>query len=104
MSITLAGYEFSGPYSSTASLEDRSGVYAILTPTAANRYKVIDVGESAMVKRRVENHERESCWRRNANSGGICYAVYYTPGQPQTGRQIVEQKVRQEYRPPCGDR
>jgi hypothetical protein len=59
MSIELSGYKFAGPYESTSSLKDRSGVYAILTPTSSTRYKVVDVGESATAKTRVENHDRE---------------------------------------------
>lgn len=102
MTIEIAGYKFAGPYNSISPLEDRSGVYAVLTPTNATHYKVIDVGESATVKSRVENHDRKSCWQRNANSGGLRYAVHYTPGLQQAGRQSIEQRVRQEYRPPCG--
>ncbi len=100
--ITLAGYQFSGPYRTTSSLEDRSGVYAILTPTTANNYKVVDVGESAQIKSRVENHDRRACWLRNANPGGIYYAVRYTPGMQQPGRKAIEKKVRDTYKPPCG--
>jgi hypothetical protein len=102
MTIEIAGYKFAGVYSSTSSLEDRSGVYAILTPTDATHYKVIDVGESATVKSRVEDHSRKPCWRRNANSGGLRYAVHYTPRLQQAGRRVIEQEVRQKYRPPCG--
>lgn len=102
MSINLAGYRFAGSYSSTGSLANRSGVYAILTPTYSNRYRVVDVGESAKVKSRVETHDRKSCWQRNANSGELRYAAYYTPGLQQAGRQAIEQKVRKRYRPPCG--
>jgi hypothetical protein len=102
MTIELSGHTFSGPYGSTSSLEDRNGVYAILTPTSATRYKVIDVGESATVKTRVENHDRKPCWRRHANSGRISYAVYYTRGLHQAGRKEIEQRIRQQYSPPCG--
>ena len=102
MSITLSGYQFADPYKTTSSLEDQSGVYAILTPTDATHYKVVDVGESAEVKTRVENHDRRPCWQRNANSGELRYAVRYTPGLHQAGRKAIEQKIRRQYRPPCG--
>lgn len=102
MSIEIAGYKFNGPFQSTASLEDRSGVYVVLTPTDKTHYKVVDVGESATVKSRVESHDRRSCWQRSANSGGLKYSVYYTPGQQQSGRKIIEEKVRKQYDPPCG--
>jgi hypothetical protein len=77
-------------------------VYAILTPTTANRYKVVDVGESAHVKDRVVNHDRKACWRRNANPGGIYYTVHYTPGMQQAGRKAIEKKVRDKHHPSCG--
>jgi hypothetical protein len=102
MAIELSGYKFAGTYASTSSLEDRSGVYAILTPTTQNRYRVLDIGESATVKSRVENHDRESCWRRQAKNGEIRYAVHYTPGLQQTGRRAIEQEIRGQYHPPCG--
>ena len=103
MSIEIAGYRFEGPYESTSDLENRSGVYSILTPTGNSRYKIIDVGESATVRTRVEGHDRKSCWRRNANNGQIRYAAYYTPGLQQAGRKKIEQKIREQYNPPCGD-
>lgn len=103
MSIEIAGYTFSGPYKSTSLLEDRSGVYTVLTPTDTTHYKVVDVGESAKVKTRVENHERKPCWQRNTTSDGLRYAVYYTPNLQQAGRKVIEQKIRYQYRPPCGE-
>ena len=104
MSIRLARYEFEGPYASTISLEDRSGVYAILSPNSSNRYKVIDVGESSEVRSRVENHDRKYCWSFNSNNGQLAYAAYYTPGLHQAGRRAIEQAVRDLYDPPCGER
>lgn len=101
MSIELAGYKFRGPYTSTDNLEDRAGVYAILCPTAQNRYKVIDVGESHEVKTRVETHDRKGCWERHCSST-IKYAVYYTPHMQQPGRKEIEQEIRNRYDPPCG--
>jgi hypothetical protein len=102
MSIQLSGYKFAGPFRSASSLEDRNGVYAILAPTDSTHYKVIDVGESATVKTRVESHDREPCWRQHANNGGLRYAVHYTFGLQQAGRRAIEQKIRKQYHPPCG--
>ncbi len=98
MSIELAGYNFSGPYTTTSSLEHKSGVYAVLATTGIGRYRLIDVGESHDVRYRVENHDRTDCWRRQSNNGRLEYAVYYTPW----GREAIERKVREEHDPPCG--
>ncbi len=103
MSIQIGRYTFEGPYTSTNSLEDRSGVYAILCKKDGNNYNVVDVGESATVKSRVENHDRNDCWKRNCNNT-LTVAVYYTPGMQQTGRLAIEREIRNQYGPPCGER
>jgi hypothetical protein len=103
MPITIAGYSFAGPYSSTNSLEDRSGVYAILCKKDNGNYSLVDVGESATVKSRVETHDRKACWSRNCNSL-LTVAVLYTPHLQQSGRLDIEQKIRAQYNLPCGDR
>lgn len=83
-------------------LLDKSGVYVILC-FLGDKYFVIDVGESATVKTRVENHERENCWTKNC-TGTLMAAVFYTPQTQQQGRMEIEQKIRQKYNPPCGER
>jgi hypothetical protein len=103
MAITIAGYSFDGPYSSTNSLEDRSGVYAILCKKNNDKHSLVDVGESATVKTRVETHDRKACWNRNCNSS-LTVAVLYTPHLQQSGRIDIEQKIRAQYDLPCGNR
>jgi len=101
MSIKIGKYTFNGPYTSTANLEDRSGVYAILCQKEGNNYNVVDVGESATVKSRVDRHDRKDCWKRNCNST-LAVAVYYTPNLQQPGRMAIEEELRKQYDPPCG--
>lgn len=94
-------YDFEGPYSDTNSLEDRSGVYVILDYRDDGKHYVLDVGESAQVRTRVENHDRQECWYRN-KKGSIYFVVYYTPSLQQPGRMAIEQEIRDKYNPPCG--
>jgi len=104
MSLTIVGQTFEGPYASTSSLEDRSGVYVIVTRrNSSENYAVVDVGESATVKTRVSNHERSSCWNKN-NLGELVVSVCYTPNLGQSGRKDIEQKIRNKYNPSCGER
>lgn len=98
--IQIGDYNFDGPYTSTVNLQNRSGVYAILCRNNGS-YHVTDIGESATVKDRVENHDREGCWTQHC-SGSLAVAVYYTPGLTQTGRKLIEQRLRNKYDPPCG--
>lgn len=102
MSVTIGRYTFDGPYFSTEVLEDRSGVYAIIDRRDTNDY-LIDIGESSTVRTRVEAHDRQSCWTKHAK-GRLGAAVYYTPHLQQSGRKDVEQEIRNQYNPVCGER
>ena len=104
MSINISNYNFDGPYSDTDQLEDKSGVYVILCLNLNNnKYAVIDIGESAEVKTRIESHDRKQCWSNNCN-GEILVAVLYTLNQQQHGRMLIEQELREQYNPVCGER
>lgn len=100
MSVNLGTYVFE-TYESTALLQDKSGIYAILC-LSDEKYRVIDVGESSQVKTRIEGHDREACWKKHCK-GMIIYAVHYTPFVQQAGRREIEQELRKMYRPVCGD-
>jgi len=103
MSIKLGNYYFDGPFNRVEELEDRAGVYAILDKRGNGIFQVLDIGESANVKTRVENHDRDLCWYF-FRQGEIVYAAYYTPHMHQAGRIIIEQELRDMYNPVCGIR
>ncbi len=103
MSISIAGLSFDGPFSSVDYLNDRSGIYTILCKKNDGKYYVLDVGESKEVKSRVASHDRQPCWNTN-NTGELSVAVYYTPHLQKHGRLEIEQKVRAQYNPTCGER
>ena len=102
MSITIGRYNFEGPYTSTANLKDQGGVYTILCQNNG-KYNTVDVGESATVKSRVENHDRKPCWNTNCFSS-LAVAVLYTPGLSAEGRRQIEEEVRNQYNFPCGEK
>lgn len=102
MAIAIGEYQFERPYDNTASLQDCSGVYVILCHRD-NQNFVIDVGESATVRTRVGNHDRQACWQRNC-SGKLTVAVLHTPNLQSAGRVAIEQEIRRQYDPPCGER
>ena len=100
--IKIGDYTFDGPYASMDPIKDRSGVYAVIC-RKEDGYYLIDIGESAQVKTRLDTHDRKDCWKRNCQ-GTLTYAVYYTPHLQQLGRMEIEQKLRAQYRPPCGEK
>lgn len=103
MSVTIGGYEFDGPFKNTNTLEDRSGVYAILDRRSDGKLYIIDIGESANVKTRLDSHDRADSWVKS-KKGSLECAVLYTPNKQQSGRMEIEQELRAKYSPPCGKR
>src|SRR5579859_636027 len=101
MSITIGGYNFEGPFSSESQLRSASGVYVILGRSGnTNPWNVVDIGESAEVQNRVSTHDRAACWKRRGHSV-LSVAVLYVSGAQRTQ---VEQHLRNQYKPPCGER
>jgi hypothetical protein len=99
MNIKLGKYTFEGPYQNTSYLEDRPGVFAVLTKEN-DQYVVLDFGESAKVRTMVQNSDRRISWERH--SSGLRYiAVYYTPYFRMAGRMEIEQELRNECKPVC---
>jgi hypothetical protein len=86
MAFKRWGYTFDGAYASPSQLEAGAGIYLV------------------WCRKRVENHERKSCWERNCRGGALRYAVYYMPGARQFDRIVVEGEIRNAARPPCGER
>lgn len=100
MSIKIGNYDFQGPYSNKNSIAGLSGVYVVLDRNRNGGYTVVDIGESANIKTRLNNHDRESCWQRNI-SGQITFAAIYTTEQ---SRMRIEKLLREKYAPACGVR
>jgi hypothetical protein len=102
MSISIENYAFEGPFADPASLKNVSGVYSVLTRATSNDiYSIVDIGESATVRDRVANHDRQKSWNRYAKPAGLSYAAYYCDEQARTS---LEKMLRGKYNPPCGDR
>lgn len=101
MTIQIGSYNFDGPFDNTSSLRKQSGVYAILGRNAAtDRWIVMDIGESMDLQDRVINHDRKDCWGRQRYQQ-VQVGVLYCDGQ---ARIRVEQQLRAQFNPPCGER
>ncbi|MEW6047228.1 MAG: hypothetical protein AB1609_12205 [Bacillota bacterium] len=106
--MQIAGHDFEGPYSvdSTVIPANRAAVYVIICAARDGKKYVIDVGESGEVGIRLANHERKPCWERNCDGTLQVYLRFmptslgYTPAQ----RRELEQKIRRQYKLPCGDK
>ena len=99
MAIQIDQWNFDGPFTTTAPVQNRSGVYAILTrPPGAHSYRVVDAGESGDLRQRLDTHDRAECWRRN-NAGELAVATLYCD---EPSRMTVETRLRQTFSPVCG--
>lgn len=99
MSVTILGYEFEGPFTSTEYLKNYSGVYVIHYKNSESKYTRLDCGESSDVKDRVETHDRKDCWSRHAK-GQITFSAYYCN---ESERMRIEKGIRSAYDFPCGE-
>lgn len=103
MSIQILTYEFDGPFRSAGSLQAHGGVYAVITRSRpTDKWDLVDVGESSVVRDRVENHDRAACWRGAALDDGLAVAVLYTSGLTAAQRRAIEAEIRNRFNPPCG--
>ena len=100
MSITIGRFVFEGPSSSTGSLRNQSGVYAIMTPNGqqTESWDILDIGESGDVRHRIENHDRKDCWQRYGNGSLHCATLYCSA----TDRTWIESELRTQFTLPCG--
>ena len=97
LTIKIGDYDFDGPFSSTDSIENKSGIYAILHYKEGKFY-LLDIGESSRMKKEIEKHDRKE-WEKNSNAV-IEYSVFYTPKLWKDDRKEIEIKIRATYMPP----
>ena len=101
MGVNIGNYSFDGPFSTADSLKAQSGVYSILgRNNELERWNVVDVGESENVRDRVANHDRKDCWKRQGYRSLAVAALYCD----ERTRMRIEQELRAQFDPPCGDR
>lgn len=101
--LNLGGYALEGPCGQ-GDLANRPGVYVVLDTDTYNQITgYIDVGESDLVRARVDSHDRVQCWNKNT-SGTRAFAVMYTENFGEDYRRSIEQNLRDSLSPPCGDR
>jgi len=99
MAITVSGYEFEGPFTSTSNLKNKIGVYIIYKKNDNGKYDRMYIGFSEEVKDRVEDsHEKEECWNRETNNNPY-FAAFYTSTK-QKGLDL-ETKLINEFKTPC---
>jgi hypothetical protein len=98
--LNIYGYDFEGPYSSPDQLPEYAGVYTVWCYKLSSRL-LIDAGQAENVKERLEYHDRKNCWEKYC-SGLIYFCVAEVPDELLRG--LLENKLRQGYRPLCGEK
>jgi hypothetical protein len=99
MSIQVGSYQAEGPFINVGGLRPRSGVYVILGRShQAERWTVVDVGESENLLSRVDTHDRAPCWRGQGHRQLSVAAIY----ADARNRMRIERQLRQQFNPPCG--
>lgn len=94
MPITVGDYQFRGPYSRLAMLEDRPGVWAVLDGRSV---PPVAAGAAEDVRKAVEDHPARACWTRRCDRPAV--AVFYSPLGGRRERLVRE--LRGRYELPC---
>jgi|YelNatPaOPRAMG01_1025707.scaffolds.fasta_scaffold32984_5 hypothetical protein len=100
MPLNIYGYDFEGPYSSPDQLPEYAGVYAVWYYNLVNLI-LLAVRQSENVQARLKYHDRKNCWEKYC-SGLIYFYVAEVPDELLRG--LLENKLRQGYRPLCGEK
>jgi hypothetical protein len=99
--MPIENYAFDGPHRSLKNLENKAGVFVIMSEFVGKFY-LLDVDVSDDVKSAIENHVRRKCWERY-RKGKIRYAVLYEKEIPADRDSEIERKIRSKYKTvPCG--
>jgi hypothetical protein len=107
MSLKLAGYLFTGPFS-IATTEIRANqvpvIFAIIAkggPSWAPVFRVIDVGASPDEGMRFTGHQRSKYWNPQPGEAVGVYLLY-APRSEHTAadRENIAESLRRQYDPP----
>lgn len=93
--MNIKGYEFKGPFTTETDFKSIGAVYVI---TDTNN-SPIDVGQTNDLKSRIPSHERQDCWKRNAQGGVSVYARVESSEQT---RLQIESIIRNSFKFTCG--
>lgn len=98
MAFDWEGREWDGPHSDPSKLRPSSGVYSVWCHDG-EQWRLIDLGESDDVQRRICFHDRKLQWDM-VKTGGLYFAAAYIDDLEQaTG---VAKDLRERFKPPCG--
>ena len=105
MSFTIGSRTFQGPFSGLSDIADEPGVYVVVCPESGGSVLLVDVGQSANLRTTLKNHERKDCWARvcAAHAQAPEFGILYTRRISENYRRAVEQEIRNQYQPPCGN-
>ena len=96
--VTLYGYQFNGPYDIDSGFKEVPGIYIIYTSFA----RFLDVGSTDALGSRITEHDRKSCWAKNANGSPI-YLAFMRVDDGQK-RLAIESYLRDKLNPTCGEK
>ena len=106
VNVTIGGYQFACYPLANAGFINIAAVYVILCVAQSGATTVLDVGQSGELGERIESHPRRDSWFHHCPAGNIWVCIYPTPTNQVTKEQrlTLESTLRQQYKPPCGER
>lgn len=94
MSIEIGKYEFDGPFTSTAYLEEKPGLYAVLRHEN-DKYELVYVGQANNIKECIELSETAN--RRAERCGNTLIVGYYPRLSGRRERSKMVEDILREF-------
>jgi hypothetical protein len=104
--VTIGGLPFQCVKLSEADFSDIAAIYVILCVDKNGNWTVIDIGQTGELGKRIDTHDRRSCWETNCPNHNIWVCIYKMPTDKynKQDRLELEKRLRNQYNPPCGER
>ena len=91
--VFLGKHAFEGPFASRDDVEARPGLFAIVAENGG-KLRLIDLDEAGEVHAAIANHPRQVCWRKQAGTLAVKFAVLYSGNLPVVRRRDVVAALR----------
>jgi len=104
--LTIGGKSFKCSTLSDADFKDIAAIYVIICVDKDGKWEVLDVGQSGELGERIDNHDRKDCWIKNCPNKNVWVCIYPMPTAKYSkqDRLDFENKLRNQFNPPCGKR
>lgn len=106
VNLTIDGLSCACTRLADANFSNIAAIYIVICVAQDKSWTIVDIGQSGKVGNRIDNHDRQDCWKRKCPSGNTWVCVYPTPTArySEQDRLNLEHQLRSQHSNLCGVR